>query len=166
MERRNFVQTLLALLGSAALAVFALGAAVMQGIGTVLQGKGKNHGWIEIGALDSLPTDRPMERTISFPVRDGWQDKTERQNIFILFKDGTPTVYSSACPHLDCPVSLIADEAKFVCKCHMTYFDSLGEVTEGPSPRGLDPLPSKVEEGILYCRWVRYRSGGTERVEI
>ena len=166
MERRSFFQSFVAFVGSLLLAAAGLGTALVQGVGTVLQGKGKDENWIEVEKIDLLLPGQPQERTISYEAKDGWQEKVEHQKVLILYKEGEPIVHSPACPHLDCPVSLVPDEKKFVCKCHMSYFDDQGKVTEGPAPRGLDPLPTKVEDGILYCRWVRYQSGGAERVEV
>ncbi len=156
----------MALVGALILAAAGLGTALLQGVASVLRGGTKEGDWIQVDKIDMIVPGKPAERTISFRTKDGWQEKIEKQTVFILFKDGQPVVHSPSCPHLDCPISLIQEENKFVCKCHMSYFDEQGQVTAGPSPRGLDPLPTKLEDGVLYCRWVRYQSGGSKPVEV
>jgi len=166
MERRSFFQSFVASVGALFLTVAGLGTAFVQGVASVLNGKNKGGDWIKVESLDRLVPGKPAERTISYRTKDGWEEKTDRQKVLIIYKDGEPVVHSPSCPHFDCPVSLIAEENRFVCKCHMSYFDDQGKVVEGPSPRGLDPLPTKVEDGILYCRWVRFQSGGSVAVEV
>ncbi len=166
MERRGFVQSISALIGSMLLAVAGLGTVLIQGVASILNGKSQEGDWIPVDHIDRILPGKPTERTISYLTKDGWEEKNDRQKVLILFEESEPVVYSSSCPHLDCPVSLIPDEERFVCKCHMSYFDVQGKVMEGPSPRGLDPLPTKIEDGVLYCRWVRFQSGGSKSVEI
>ncbi|MCA9411315.1 MAG: ubiquinol-cytochrome c reductase iron-sulfur subunit [Candidatus Omnitrophica bacterium] len=166
MQRRSFFQSFVAFVGSIVLAAVGLGTAIVQGVGSVLHGKGKDENWIKVDEIDHLLPGQPQERTISFRTKDGWEEKTEHQKVLIIYKDGEPVAHSPSCPHLDCPVSLVPEAEKFICKCHMSYFDAKGDVIEGPAPRGLDPLPTKIEDGVLYCRWVRYQSGGSQAVEV
>jgi quinol-cytochrome oxidoreductase complex cytochrome b subunit len=47
----------------------------------------------------------------------------------------------------------------------LLYFvPTVGNVLGGPSPRPLDTLPGKIEDGILYVQWEQFRVGAPEKV--
>ena len=66
-------------------------------------------------------------------------------------------VFSSVCPHNGCDVSVDAQE--LVCPCHDSRFGRDGSLLQGESPRGLDPLEFKLEEGTLWVRYQRFEVG-------
>lgn len=70
---------------------------------------------------------------------------------------------SAVCPHLGCAVGWDASAGNFLCPCHDSRFAVEGARLSGPSERGLDPLPIKVEGGRLRLTWVRYKLGRTSR---
>jgi len=51
----------------------------------------------------------------------------------------------AVCPHLGCLVEL-GEEGGFVCPCHDSRFDSLGQVQNGPATKGLRFLPLWLDE--------------------
>jgi len=88
------------------------------------------------------------------PLGAAWVRKTE---------DGTVEALSSMCPHLGCAVDFDAASNHFKCPCHRSAFAVDGAKLSGPSKRGLDPLPVKVEQGRVKLTWVRYRQDVPDR---
>ena len=75
--------------------------------------------------------------------------------------------FSTVCPHLGCGVDWAAEKKQFVCPCHDTYFDLQGKVVTGPSPRGMDELDVKVNEGgRLKVAYRRFRLGTAKKEEV
>lgn len=139
---------------------------VIHVVGTALAGKKDGREWIDLGPTSDLLTERPTEKVLTIEIRDGWMTRRREQVVFAFPKGGDWEVRSSVCPHLGCLVSLDAGKGRFVCPCHVTYFDLNGNLIQGPSPRSLDILPSKVEGDRLYCQWVEYGSGLPEPVKV
>ncbi len=62
---------------------------------------------------------------------------------------------SSVCPHLGC-IAERNDAGRFSCPCHGSKFDSVGNLTGGPSPRGLVPVELTISpEGQLVADTLR-----------
>jgi cytochrome b6-f complex iron-sulfur subunit len=51
------------------------------------------------------------------------------------------------CPHLGCRVPDCRSSGRFECPCHVSVFTGVGELVQGPAPRGMDRFPLKVEDG-------------------
>ncbi len=81
-----------------------------------------------------------------FPVNSVTPD---RINKFFLVRteDGGFLALSLICSHLGC--SVLWDKAKnqFICPCHSSAFDKLGNVINSPAPRALDYYPVIIEAG-------------------
>lgn len=59
--------------------------------------------------------------------------------------EGEFHAFQKGCPHSGCPVTQI-DTTEIVCVCHDSAFTlDTGEVTRGPSPKGLTSVPVSVE---------------------
>ena len=52
------------------------------------------------------------------------------------------------------------------CGCHDSNFDLAGNRGEGPSPRGLDPLPVEFEGDSIAVIFKRFRIGRESREEV
>jgi Rieske Fe-S protein len=166
MERRHFFYSFWSLIGGGVLSVLAIIPAVVHILGTALRGEAAEEVWTDLGPVEAFPNDRPAERIITLDVRDGWENKKINQAVFVLPGESEPEVYSSICPHLNCPISFDQQDHRFRCPCHNSFFDETAKVVAGPSPRPMDRLPSKVENGNLFCKWVSYKSGIEHRVEV
>lgn len=62
-------------------------------------------------------------------------------------EDGGFLAISLKCSHLGCSVSWDASSGKFVCPCHSSSFDKLGNVLSPPAPRALDIFPVIIQNG-------------------
>lgn len=72
-----------------------------------------------------------------------------RVNKFILIRepDGGFLALSLTCSHLGCSVIWEEANKRFICPCHSSAFDRLGNVINSPAPRALDFFPVMIEEG-------------------
>jgi len=81
-----------------------------------------------------------------FPVKSVTPDRINK--VFLVrAADGGFLALSLTCPHLGC--SVLWDEVKdqFICPCHSSAFDNLGNVINSPAPRALDYFPVIIESG-------------------
>ncbi len=63
------------------------------------------------------------------------------------------------CPHLGCRVPYCESSGWFECPCHASRFGSTGEHRGGPSPRGMDAFPIRVDDGVVTIETNRVISG-------
>jgi Rieske Fe-S protein len=85
-----------------------------------------------------------------------------------VFRDdaGTVRAFTTTCPHLGCAVDYDAAADKFRCPCHKSQFDRDGMRVSGPAKRGLDPLPTTVDdEGNVRVRFLRFKPDVPDREE-
>ena len=85
--------------------------------------------------------------------QDGWYRERARETVFLVW-DGASSVHalSATCTHLGCQVRWDAEATRFRCPCHGGVFDANGQVVEGPPPRPLDRVETRVESGaVLVC---------------
>ena len=80
--------------------------------------------------------------------------------------DDTLHCFNATCPHLGCFVNAKSD-ASYYCPCHKSEFQADGERgKECVSPRGLDPLEVKVEDGDLYVLYKNFIPSKKERIPV
>ena len=74
---------------------------------------------------------------------------TDRANKLFLVRepDGGFLALSLTCPHLGCSVSWEEKNAQFICPCHSSAFDKVGDLINSPAPRPLDYYPIIIEGG-------------------
>ena len=149
MHRRRalvlFVNATVALIGSglaAVLGAFALRPATAAG--------GR---WIKAGAVGDLTPNVPVPRVLALSRQDGWYRERARETVFLVW-DGASSVHalSATCTHLGCQVRWDAEATRFRCPCHGGVFDANGQVVEGPPPRPLDRVETRVESGAVLVR--------------
>lgn len=136
-----------------------VGASDANGPGRAAQGDG----WTRLGRLDELPEGRPVQRPIIGAEGDAWTVAPRRQlgAVFLLREGNTVRSWSAICPHVGCLVEW--DDARYICRCHDSAFARDGAVTSGISPRGLDPLEVRVDDGVVAVRFTRFRLGTAQR---
>jgi cytochrome b6-f complex iron-sulfur subunit len=81
-----------------------------------------------------------------FPVNSVTPDRVNKYFI-IRSEDGGFLALSLICSHLGC--SVLWDKAKnqFICPCHSSAFDRVGNVINSPAPRALDYYTVIIEGG-------------------
>lgn len=96
---------------------------------------------------------------------DGWNKIPDVKlgSCWVVEQDGAIKAFSTVCPHLGCAVDFDPEAGKFKCPCHRSAFGLDGAVEAGPSPRPLDALDVKEEDGLVAIRLVRYRQGVAQK---
>ncbi len=74
-----------------------------------------------------------------------------QQGKFYLVRldDGGFLALSRKCTHLGCTVPWVKDQQRFVCPCHASSFDILGQVISPPATRALDLFSVRIENKIV-----------------
>ena len=149
MHRRRalvlFVNSVVALIGGALATV--LGAFALR---PVRPADGK---WVKVGPLGDLTPNVPVPRVLSLSRQDGWYRERSRETVFLVW-DGGQSVHalSATCTHLGCQVRWDAESTHFRCPCHGGVFDARGQVVEGPPPRPLDSVETRIDAGTVLVR--------------
>jgi menaquinol-cytochrome c reductase iron-sulfur subunit len=121
--------------------------------------------WSEVGLVADLIVDTPVSLNFTEREKVGWQEKNEPHNVWVVKNiDGAIAVFSPICPHLGCGYRWDQQKRQFVCPCHLSVYDIHGKVLGGPAPRDLDTLPAKVEDGVLYVKYEKFRLGIATKV--
>jgi menaquinol-cytochrome c reductase iron-sulfur subunit len=115
--------------------------------------------WSDAGPIsDFTDITQPAEPIIQVKSRDGWRLIMSKKPVFVMPpKASFRRVFSSICPHLGCQVEWVGDQQHFYCPCHGSVFAEDGSVVQGPAPRGLDYLDSKIEKERLMVRYQYFR---------
>jgi cytochrome b6-f complex iron-sulfur subunit len=81
-----------------------------------------------------------------FPLNTVTPDRVNKLYL-IRTRDGGFLALSLICSHLGCSVLWDETKAQFLCPCHSSAFDNLGNVINSPAPRALDYFPVTIESG-------------------
>ena len=107
--------------------------------------------WLDVASVSELSGSNPVGKKIVTENINGWAVTTEEHNVFVLPAKGNQ-VLSAICPHEGCEVFWEQNRNRFSCPCHESFFAADGSRISGPSPRGLDPLPARVQDGKLQVQ--------------
>jgi menaquinol-cytochrome c reductase iron-sulfur subunit len=124
--------------------------------------------WIRIGRLAELPLDVPRRMQVVGDERDAFTVTRDELlgSVWVRREGDGVRALSATCPHLGCAVDLDADQKSFGCPCHTSRFALAGEALAGPSPRGMDPLATRVVDGFVEVDFRHFRQGVTDREEV
>ncbi len=123
--------------------------------------------WVKTVPLDALSEGVPKKVAIVADQKDAW---TTAKNVdlgaaWLIRKGDAVVAFSVVCPHLGCSIEL-AEGAGFLCPCHASSFDESGKKLDGPSPRNMDLLATKIEDGFVVVDLVRFKIGTPDRIEV
>ena len=116
--------------------------------------------WLDVALLNDIAGAQPIARKVAAEHIAGWSITTQEHNVFVLPAKGNQVV-SAICPHEGCEVLWEQERNRFSCPCHESYFAADGSRISGPSPRDLDPLPTRVEDGKLQVQYGLPQEPGT-----
>ncbi len=116
-------------------------------------------GWFSLGDPAQYSGPGPFRAEAEIRKVDGWRVSTVKRTVWVVRNPQSQLqVISDVCPHLGCSVPYRDDERIFHCPCHHAKFKPSGDLISGPSPRSLDPLPIKVEDGKLWVKYEVFRN--------
>jgi menaquinol-cytochrome c reductase iron-sulfur subunit len=108
--------------------------------------------WLDVATVSELSGPQPVARKVIADHISGWAVTTEEHNVFVLPAKSNQVV-SPICPHAGCEVLWEQPANRFSCPCHESFFAADGARISGPAPRGLDALPSRVQDGKLQVQY-------------
>jgi menaquinol-cytochrome c reductase iron-sulfur subunit len=179
-ERRGFIAVLAAGVGLVAGLIPAIAGAVTF-LDPVIrrekkfvdpnkpEGQKTEDGYIRVASADALPSDgRPLRVQVRDDVTNKWTFTPDEPigEVFLIQNKpgGEVTAFTTVCPHLGCSISLGTDadgKQIFKCPCHNSSFELRGTmIAEGnPSPRDMDTLEARVENGEVYVKYQNFHTG-------
>jgi menaquinol-cytochrome c reductase iron-sulfur subunit len=163
-SRRNFFQWMIGITSG----LIALGLAIPL-VGYVISPalKRRDRPWVDVGGVDELSAGQPKQLDHVTTIRDGWMETKSHKAVWAVKQANEQViVYSPICTHLGCGYRWEGEEKKFKCPCHGSVYDATGKVLDGPAPRRLDVLPSKIENGRLLVMYKEFKSGISQSVEL
>lgn len=161
--RRKFLKLVIGVLASTN--AFVLGIPFVRSlIGTAIK---KKPGWSRVTEIDSLPEGQPFEVKFETMTEDAYHYANVLYSLWVI-KHSTDrvTVFSPICPHLGCHFLWDPKIERFACPCHASVFSIDGKVLYGPAPRPLDTLPYRIDNGVLFIQWERFKVGVQEKISI
>ncbi len=121
--------------------------------------------WSKVAEVNSLPENRPVELKFRSLSEDAYHREEVLRSVWVIrHAPDSLTVFSPICPHLGCHFVWEPQKDRFACPCHASVYSIDGKVLYGPAPRPLDTLPYKVDNGLLYVQWERFRVGMPEKI--
>lgn len=155
--------------GSCAIAA-AIAVPATAFVAAPVSSKGAGGRWVRTLRLDQLVDNEPKRVAIVDDRRDAWtiERGVELGSVWVVKHGDKVTAFSAVCPHLGCSVNVAAEAGPaggFACPCHTSAFDPDGKRKSGPSPRDMDVLATRIEEGFVAVDFRRFRIGIAEKVE-
>jgi len=162
--RRGALKHLI-VIGSAALGcAVAVPAAVFVAAPVKRGGGDEGARWVKTVRLQGLRDGEPRKVSIVDDERDAWTISrgVELGSVWLVRRGEQVVALSAVCPHLGCAVNALPD-ATFGCPCHTSTFAADGEKTSGPTPRGMDPMATRIDDGYVAVDFQKFRIGTHER---
>jgi len=124
--------------------------------------------WTRAIRLDALPQGVVKRVALIADRRDAWEIErdVELGAVWLVRRGNEVSAWSVICPHLGCAIEQNASGPGFTCPCHDSAFDAAGRRLSGPSPRDLDPLATRVDDGVVFVEYRRFRQGSPDRIAV
>jgi Rieske Fe-S protein len=131
-------------------------------------GQKTEDGFIRAVSLAEVPADgTPLRVPLRDDVTNKWTFAVNEPIGEVVLRrqgaDGEVTALSTVCPHAGCAVSLGKnDEGQpiYQCPCHKSAFKIDGTMIQPtPSPRNMDELQCRVENGVVYVKYQNFFTG-------
>ncbi|MBP52846.1 MAG: (2Fe-2S)-binding protein [Opitutae bacterium] len=171
-NRRKFIVT--STIGaSAACALFPFASGLPSVLDPVTKkSDGASTPWTKVTALASLPEDGTPTKfeVVLEKVKDAWTTYTNIPvgAVYLARSGDKVTAYNLKCPHLGCAIDYRSKSNDYFCPCHNSTFALDGSVTteNSPSPRGMDTMDTKIEDGSVWIRFQQFRPNIAEKIPL
>jgi menaquinol-cytochrome c reductase iron-sulfur subunit len=120
--------------------------------------------WTDVALMSELKGEFPVAKKITADHISGWALTREEHQVYVL-PGKNNQVLSAVCPHEGCEVAWDKDANRFSCPCHESYFAADGARVTGPARRGLDSLPSRIQDGKLQVQYQSYENNTAEQIK-
>jgi Rieske Fe-S protein len=117
--------------------------------------------WTDVGPIDEIPDEEAIKRAVVISQDGGWGRFNSQQLVWIVRNRDNVVVYSAACPHLGCTIN--AAERGFICPCHGSAWNRDGSKVGGPTPRAMDTLEYRIDDGVLQVKYRFFRQGVSDK---
>ena len=165
--RRDFLKVSVAS-GIGACAVGAPVCAAVRLVSAPVFAEGSRGKFYPLATLDSL-TEQPQKFSIVDDKKDAWTTLPQQKigSVFLRKVGDTVQAFHSLCPHAGCMIQVgiqknpqtKVEEELFYCPCHVAYFDLNGGRLDSVSPRNMDALDVKIEEGRVLVQFENFTFG-------
>jgi Rieske Fe-S protein len=117
--------------------------------------------FVVVGKRKMFNAETPVKVDVYADVKDAWnrQKNVRLGSCWVIERDGDLVAFSTTCPHLGCAIDFDPEATKFKCPCHRSAFSIEGKREEGPSPRDMDELSLKDEDGLVMVMYQRFKQG-------
>lgn len=147
-SRRSFLQLLP--LGVFAGVFASIGGAAFRFLRPRIEATSEQ--WLDVANVSELTGAQPLAKKIVAEHVSGWAIMNAEHNVFVLPAKNNQVV-SPICPHEGCEVMWEQSSNRFACPCHESFFAADGARVSGPARRGLDFLPTRVQDGKLQVQY-------------
>lgn len=166
--RRDFFTMVMAA-GSAAIGALLAVPGVSYVLDPVLRSTGQKGRWLRVAELSSLSKDHPVAAPVVGDQVDAWTKASDVRlgTVWLrVLADDKVAAWNAECPHLGCKIDFKAEKGHFGCPCHDSEFAMDGQVQGGPAPRGMDSLETRVQDGHVEVRFMRFRAQVKQKIEL
>jgi len=123
--------------------------------------------WAKVVEPNTLPVGEPVKLTFASQTVSAYIRETVLHNVWAIRRSPSEiTVFSPICPHLGCEYNWNPQTNHFECPCHGSVYAIDGKVLDGPAPRPLDTLPTRLEKGELFIEWETFKVGIPEKIPV
>lgn len=158
-SRRSFLALIMAAMGTAMAAVLGF---IFTGYSLFPALKAREkEGWSDVAPLADIPEGEPLKRAVVISQDGGWGRFNSQQLVWVFRIGDNLEVFSAICPHLGCTIN--AAEKGFICPCHGSAWNRDGSRIGGPTPRSMDRLEHKIENGMLQVKFRFFKPGVPEQ---
>jgi len=170
--RRSFLTCAAAASLGAAVGLGPLAAGLYVALDPLRKRQSGEAPFIPVTPLEVVPADgQPRLFRVITSREDGWTRHT-RTAVGAVYlrrsaeKPNEVVAFNPICPHLGCFVNT-KPEGSFHCPCHDSTFHADGSLgPQSPSPRGLDRLETRIEDGKILVQFLNFEAGTKEKKPI
>jgi len=172
-SRRKFIRVA-TISASAACGLFPLAAGIPALLDPVTKsfGNAGNVPWSKVAPFVSLPEDGTPAKfeVVQEKVVDAWTTYKDVPvgAVYLTRREKDVIAFNLKCPHLGCAIDFRKQSNDYFCPCHNSSFALDGSITteNSPSPRPMDTMETKVEDGYVWIRFQHFRPNIPEKTPL